>query len=47
MPVLSVLPGPISLAVLWIDANRQVKSMRARPDELEERATRSVVLRNP
>jgi hypothetical protein len=47
MPVLSVLPGPISLAVLWIDANRQVKPMRATADELEERATRSVVRRSP
>jgi hypothetical protein len=47
MPLLSVLPGPISLAVLWIDANRQVKPMRATADELEEQATRSVVRRSP
>lgn len=40
---MSVLPGPISLAALWFDANRQLKPMRETADELEERATRSVV----
>jgi hypothetical protein len=47
MPALSVLPGPISVAVLWFDASRQVKPMRKTADELEERATRSVVQRSP
>jgi hypothetical protein len=45
MSALSVLPGPLSLAVLWFDASRQVKPMWDTADELEERATRSVVQR--
>jgi hypothetical protein len=43
MSALSVLPGPISLAVLWIDANRQMKPMRQTADDLETRATRSAI----
>ena len=39
---LSVLPGPLSLGALWIDANRQVRPMRLAADELEARAIRSV-----
>jgi hypothetical protein len=45
MSALSVLPGPLSLIVLWIDANRQVKPMRKTADELEMRATRSIAQR--
>ena len=45
MSALSVLPGPISLGVLWTDANRQVKPMRQTADEIEMRAIRSIVQR--
>jgi hypothetical protein len=47
IPAFSALPGPISLAALWFDASRQVKPMCETADELEERATRSVVQRSP
>lgn len=40
---ISLLPGPLSLCVLSVDANRQVQPMRKIADELEERATKSVV----
>jgi hypothetical protein len=41
MVVLSILPGPISLAVLWFDASSQVKPLRRKADDLEKRATQS------
>jgi hypothetical protein len=40
MVALSIVPGPITLAVLWIDANSQVKPIRTAADDLETRATR-------
>lgn len=46
MAAVSVLPGPISLAVLWFDASRQLKPMCQTAGELEERATRSIVRRS-
>lgn len=47
MCAFSVLPGPMSLVMLWFNASRQVKPMCKTADELEERATRSVVQRSP
>jgi hypothetical protein len=41
MVALSILPGPISLAVLWFDASSQVKPLRQEADDLEKRATQS------
>jgi hypothetical protein len=40
MVALSILPGPISLGVLWFDAGWQVRPMREAADDLEKRATR-------
>src|SRR5262245_21822083 len=41
MVLLSILPGPISLATLWCDANSQVKPLREKVDDLEKRAMQS------
>ena len=41
MAVLSILPGPITLAVLWFDATWQIKPLRQEADDLEKRATQS------
>jgi hypothetical protein len=38
---LSLLPAPVSLAVLWFDADRQVKPLRDEVDALERRAQRA------
>jgi hypothetical protein len=38
---LSLLPGPLSLARLWLEANRQVKPLRDDADDLEQRALRA------
>ena len=41
MIALSILPGPISLAVLWFDASFHVKPLRQEADNLEKRAMQS------
>ena len=41
MVALSLLPAPLTLGVLWFDANRQVKPMKDRADDLEARALAS------
>lgn len=41
MWALSLLPAPLTLAALWIDANRQVKPMKEEADDLEKRALAS------
>jgi hypothetical protein len=38
MFALSLLPAPVTLGVLWVDANHQVKPMKERADDLEKRA---------
>jgi hypothetical protein len=38
MSALSLLPAPTTLALLWCDANRQVRPMKIEADELEKRA---------
>jgi hypothetical protein len=38
MSALSLLPAPLTLAVLWIDANRQLKPMKYEADDLEKRS---------
>jgi hypothetical protein len=35
---ISLFPAPVSLAVLWFDADRQVKPMKQEADALEKRA---------
>jgi hypothetical protein len=35
---LSILPAPITLTALWMDASRFVKQMKRRADSLESRA---------
>jgi di/tricarboxylate transporter len=42
MFALSLLPAPVTLGVLWVDANRQVKPMRDKADDLEKRALASL-----
>jgi hypothetical protein len=42
MTALSILPGPLTLGVLWIDANRKLKPMLREANSLEQRATRSM-----
>jgi hypothetical protein len=37
MFALSLLPAPLTLGALWIDANRQVKPMKDEADDLEKR----------
>jgi hypothetical protein len=39
--VFSILPAPITLLSLWIDASRQVKPLKKRADDLEKRAQQS------
>jgi hypothetical protein len=41
MFALSLLPAPLTLGALWIDANRQVKPMKDEADDLEKRALAS------
>lgn len=36
---LSLLPAPVSLSVLWFDADRQLKPMKLEADALEKRAS--------
>jgi hypothetical protein len=36
---LSLLPAPVSLCVLWFDADRQLKPMKQEADALEKRAS--------
>jgi hypothetical protein len=36
---LSLLPAPVSLGVLWFDADRQMKPMKQEADALEKRAS--------
>jgi hypothetical protein len=36
--VVSVIPAPVTLAALWIDASRQLRPLKARADALERRA---------
>lgn len=38
MFALSLLPAPITLGVLWVDASRQVKPIKEQADDLERRA---------
>jgi hypothetical protein len=38
MVALSLLPAPLTLGSLWIDANRQLKPMKEEADNLEKRA---------
>ena len=35
---ISVLPAPLTLTVLWIDASRQLRPLKNRADALEHRA---------
>lgn len=37
--VLSLFPAPVSLGVLWFDADRQIKPLKREADALERRAT--------
>jgi hypothetical protein len=41
MIALSILPAPLTLCTLWVDANRQLKRMKGEADELEKRALHS------
>jgi Na+/proline symporter len=41
MFALALLPAPLTLGALWIDANRQVKPMKEDADDLEKRALAS------
>ena len=41
MVALSLLPAPITLGALWIDADRQVKPIKKEADDLEKRALAS------
>ncbi|SRR5258708_183053 len=38
MFALSLLPAPVTLGALWVDASRQVRPMKDHADELENRA---------
>ena len=38
MFALSLLPAPVTLGALWVDASRQVRPMKDQADELENRA---------
>jgi hypothetical protein len=41
MTALSLLPAPLTLGVLWVDANRQVRPMKGEADDLEKRSLAS------
>ena len=37
---ISIFPAPLTLGVLWFDASRQMRPLKAKADDLERRALR-------